>query len=100
MAMKTSRKAPIPRVADLCAALEEIAPIAQAQSWDNVGLIVGDRTARGELINQLLSASGDARKTAHDALAQVYGRQHGYDPEADLTVRRAAARHWQLEVGR
>lgn len=63
-------------------------------------LILGDRTARGELINQLLSASGDARKTAHDALAQVYGRQHGYDPEADLTVRRAAARHWQLEVGR
>ena len=44
--MSAARKAPMPRVADLCAALEEIAPIALAQSWDNVGLIVGDRTAR------------------------------------------------------
>ena len=44
--MKVTRKARIPRVADVCAALEEIAPIALAQSWDNVGLIVGDRNAR------------------------------------------------------
>jgi dinuclear metal center YbgI/SA1388 family protein len=33
-------------VARLCAALEEIAPTALAQDWDNVGLLAGDRKAR------------------------------------------------------
>ena len=63
-------------------------------------LILGDRTARGELINQLLSESVDARSTAHEALSQVFGREHGYDPEADLTARRAATRKWQLAAGK
>ncbi len=34
-----------PTVADFCSAMETIAPIALAQSWDNVGLLVGDATA-------------------------------------------------------
>lgn len=34
------------RVADVCAALEEFAPPAYAESYDNVGLLVGERTAQ------------------------------------------------------
>ena len=34
------------RVAEVCATLEEIAPLGLAQSWDNVGLLAGDETAR------------------------------------------------------
>ncbi len=33
-------------VAQLCAALEDIAPLALAQDWDNVGLLAGDHKAR------------------------------------------------------
>lgn len=32
-------------VADVCAALENLAPLSLAQSWDNVGLLLGDRGA-------------------------------------------------------
>ncbi len=32
-------------VEDLCSALEDIAPVALAQSWDNVGLLAGNRSA-------------------------------------------------------
>jgi hypothetical protein len=33
------------RVGDLAAAMEAIAPSRYAESWDNVGLLVGDRAA-------------------------------------------------------
>jgi len=36
----------VPTVADLCAALQRLAPLELAQDWDNVGLLVGDRGAR------------------------------------------------------
>ncbi|HYD02148.1 MAG TPA: Nif3-like dinuclear metal center hexameric protein [Phycisphaerales bacterium] len=38
--------APAPTVADLAAAMESIAPLALAEEWDNVGLLVGDASAR------------------------------------------------------
>ena len=34
-----------PTVAEFCSAMESIAPTGLAQSWDNVGLLVGDKTA-------------------------------------------------------
>lgn len=34
-----------PTISDFCSAMETIAPIALAQSWDNVGLLAGDATA-------------------------------------------------------
>ena len=53
-------------VADLISALDQIAPFGMAESWDNVGLIVGDRGRRVDSVligldptNQLLSEAID-----------------------------------------
>ena len=43
MSKATSRKRTT--VANVCSALEDIAPLGLAESWDNVGLLVGDRNA-------------------------------------------------------
>ena len=54
------------KVADLISALDQIAPFGMAESWDNVGLIVGDRGRRVDSVligldptNQLLSEAID-----------------------------------------
>ncbi len=44
-ASKPSTRATRRRLVDICRILDELAPIALAQSWDNVGLLAGDRTA-------------------------------------------------------
>jgi len=41
---RTPRASGAPLVANLCAAMEEIAPLSAAAEWDNVGLLVGSRT--------------------------------------------------------
>ena len=63
-------------------------------------LVLGDKSARSELVNLLLSTDLEARKTAHTALANVFGGSLGYDPEADLAERRSAARRWQTQTGK
>lgn len=47
--MKKPKHLKVPRggtVADVCGALESIAPLKLAQDWDNVGLLAGDREAK------------------------------------------------------
>ena len=41
-----SRTRPACTVDDVCTALETMAPPGLAESWDNVGLLAGDLTAR------------------------------------------------------
>jgi HEAT repeat protein len=60
-------------------------------------LVLGDKTARSELVNLLLADDLGARKTAHEALVSVFGSGHGYDAEDNVAARRAAARRWQTD---
>ena len=59
-------------IGDFCGAMERVAPTALAQEWDNVGLLVGDRT--GRLRNVLLAIDltpavvGEARRLGADLI--------------------------------
>lgn len=66
-------------VADLITALDEIAPFGMAESWDNVGLIVGDRGRRvgsvlvgldptNRLLEEALDCEADTVITHHPAI--------------------------------
>jgi HEAT repeat protein len=57
-------------------------------------LLLGDNSARNELVQLLLSADLEARSIAIDALEQRFGSRRGYDPEASLADRREAAKAW------
>lgn len=57
--------------------------------------MLGDETARPQLAGFLLSPNLDARRLAIGALRDRYGEDRGYDPEAPLAERYAAARRWQ-----
>lgn len=66
-------------VADLITALDEIAPFGMAETWDNVGLIVGDRDRRvgsvlvgldptNRLLEEALDREADTVITHHPAI--------------------------------
>ncbi|NNK14757.1 MAG: Nif3-like dinuclear metal center hexameric protein [Desulfofustis sp.] len=66
-------------IADLIGALDQIAPFGMAESWDNVGLIVGDRSRTVEsvligldptnrLLNEALDLGADTVVTHHPAI--------------------------------
>ena len=57
-------------------------------------LVLGDETARNALVGLLLSEDEYARKLAIEALAAHYGDDQGYEAEADVATRRAAASRW------
>lgn len=60
-----------------------------------VRLMLGDDTARPELVGLLLSPNLDARRLAIGALRDHTGDDRGFDPAADVTARNAAAARWQ-----
>jgi dinuclear metal center YbgI/SA1388 family protein len=66
----------MPRVSDLVAAMEAIAPLRLAASWDNVGLLVGDASA--SLSHVMLCIDGtkpvlaEARAAGCDALVAYH----------------------------
>ncbi|MFO1078377.1 MAG: HEAT repeat domain-containing protein [Planctomycetota bacterium] len=57
-------------------------------------LVLGDETARPELVGLLSSRNDDARRIAVGALRDRYGEDRGYEPDADEAARRAAAARW------
>lgn len=57
-------------------------------------LVLGDETARNTLVGLLLSEDAYARKLSIEALAAHYGDDQGYEAEADVATRRAAASKW------
>ena len=67
------------KVADLVAAMEEIAPLRYAESWDNVGLLVGDRDA--EVTRVLVTV--DYTEAVAEEAARV-ARRFGYDPRVAM----------------
>jgi HEAT repeat protein len=60
-----------------------------------VRLMLGDESARPELVGFLLSPNRDARALAIGALRDHYGEDHGFDPDAEPPVRAEAAARWQ-----
>ena len=65
------------RVAEVCAALEEIAPLGLAQSWDNVGLLAGDETTR---VRRLLCCIDLTPAVVVEALTGRYSMVLAYHP--------------------
>jgi HEAT repeat protein len=57
-------------------------------------LLLGDESARQELVNLLLSHEAAARHAAIGALQQYYGDRRGYDPDAEPAERRRSALRW------
>ena len=49
----------MPTIAELSAALEEFAPPSTAAEWDNVGLLLGDPSARAERVMTCLTVTPD-----------------------------------------
>jgi hypothetical protein len=68
------------------------APLARAS---RVRAMLGDDTARPEIIGFLLSPNLDARRLAIETLRERYGGDRGYDAEAAPAERAAAAARWQ-----
>ncbi len=58
-------------------------------------LLLGDSSARADLVNLLLSPSHAARQIAIDTLAEKFGDRRGYDPDAGPAERAAAAARWR-----
>ncbi len=64
-----------------------------------VRLVLGDETARHELVGFLLSPNLAARQLAIGALRDHFGEDRGFDPAAPGDARAAAAARWQDGVG-
>ncbi len=76
----------------LPASIPDIDPLlAQAA---RTRLLIGDRSAKHELANLLLSDNEVARQQAIDTLSEVFGGTKGYDPSASKAERHAAAKPW------
>jgi dinuclear metal center YbgI/SA1388 family protein len=57
----------MPALAEVCRFLEAFAPLHLAEEWDNVGLLVGDRSRSAARIMTCLTITGD---TADEAIAE------------------------------
>jgi len=59
--------------------------------------LLGDKSARDTLVGLLLSEDEAARRLAIESLLERDGDDRGYEPDADLAARRAAAARWVVE---
>jgi len=88
---KTIRKALQPvRVANVCDALEALAPLRLAQSWDNVGLLAGDRDATVRRVLLCIDLTPTVVDEAIDKRAELVMAYHPplFKPISRLTVPR------------
>jgi dinuclear metal center YbgI/SA1388 family protein len=60
----------MPTVADVVAALERFAPLSIAAEWDNVGLLLGDRTSPADRVSTCLTLTPEV---ADEAVAERVG---------------------------
>ena len=67
---------PACRVADVCDAMEAIAPCGLAQEWDNVGLLVGDPSARVRRVLTCIDLTPDVVDEAIKKKADVVMAYH------------------------
>ncbi|HEX4132163.1 MAG TPA: Nif3-like dinuclear metal center hexameric protein [Pirellulales bacterium] len=66
----------MPTIDDLAKFLEAFAPPRLAESWDNVGLLVGDRAARVERVMTCLTVTPASAAEAIDARAELIVTHH------------------------
>jgi dinuclear metal center YbgI/SA1388 family protein len=93
MAKKTTRSArgksrPTTTVGDVCAALQQIAPLELAQGWDNVGLLAGDHTAP---VRRMLLCIDLTPPVAREAVRGRYDLVMAYHPPIFKPVPRLTA---------
>ncbi|MCP4245908.1 MAG: Nif3-like dinuclear metal center hexameric protein [bacterium] len=89
-------------LAQVCAALEKIAPLALAQVWDNVGLLAGDESAAvrrvllcidltAAVVDEALARKVDLVMAYHPPLFRPITRLHGHGRRTDAHVFRCIA---------
>ena len=69
-------KADVPKVDEFCRVLGEIAPLRLAESWDNVGLLVGDRDGPVRRVMTCLTVTGDVVAEACERSADLIVSHH------------------------
>lgn len=76
------------QLATILAALEAIAPLSLAESWDNVGLIVGDRSAPATRAMLCIDYTPAVRDEARDARCDLIVAYHPpiFDPIKRVTA--------------
>ncbi|MEM7811962.1 MAG: Nif3-like dinuclear metal center hexameric protein [Planctomycetota bacterium] len=85
----------MPTVADVCAYLEEIAPLALAADWDNVGLLLGDPAAEVKKVMTCLTLTPDV---AEEAVAKGVDLVVTHHPIFFKPVQRVTAETWEGAV--
>src|SRR5262245_53065068 len=75
-------------VADLIAFLEEFAPPGLAEEWDNVGLLIGDRSREVSRVMTCLTLTTDV---AEEAIAERAGLIVSHHPVLFRAVKRLTA---------
>jgi dinuclear metal center YbgI/SA1388 family protein len=66
----------MPTLAAVIACLEELAPPSFAASWDNIGLLLGDRDARVKRLMTCLTVTPESAAEAVEAKAQLIVTHH------------------------
>ena len=66
----------MPRVADIIACLERLAPLSLAEEWDNVGLLTGDRRRDVRAILTCLTLTPDVAREAIERHADLVISHH------------------------
>ena len=84
-----------PTVADVRAALDEIAPPALAQSWDNVGLILGDPAA---IVRRVLLCIDLTPKVVQEAIRGKFDFAVAYHPSIFKPIQRLRADSAQTDA--
>jgi len=90
---------PVTTIQDVCKFLETFAPLALAEAWDNVGLLVGDDTGSVERIMTCLTVTPDSAKEAIEKGAELVVSHHPlpFRPLKTLTNEDTAGRLlWSL----
>ncbi len=66
----------MPRIADIVAFLERLAPLDLAEEWDNVGLLAGDRSRQTQAVLTCLTLTPDVAREAIERRAGLIVTHH------------------------
>lgn len=89
----------MPSVGEIVAWLKGFAPFEQAESWDNVGLLLGDPAADAARVMTCLTVTADSVRDAVDRGVHLVVSHHPspFKPLKTLTTETSAGRHlWNL----
>lgn len=86
--MAKTRKPKEYRVGDICNAMETLAPLIQAEEWDNVGLLIGDRADYASKLLLAIDLTPAVLAEARQARAEMVMAYHPivFKPVSRLTA--------------